>query len=436
MEKLNITFCSNPDFSGNSKALYEYMKDKYDFNMTWIVYNEESKKILDNKNIKAIVIGTDEFKEYIKTTDVFFTAQGNLDGDKTEKSLYVELWHGIGPKPTGYLGEHPSDEDIRGYNNMRKIFDYVIVPNDFWKVIFAAKFNIPCARVKCLGMPIFDYFKDSDGKTNLSKALKVDITKYDKVIMYMPTFRKGFNHNDVNNINEKNIFNFESYNESDLDEFLKKNNYLLCVKRHPGEQNVFYAFESENIKNVDEKMLIENDLSVNEIINGVDMLITDYSSIGTEFLYFNKPILYAVGDMDEYLENRGIVFSNLDFWTAGPQVKDISSLILETEKLLKDERYYKKERNEKRKLWISGNYENNCENICNFFFDGNKIRKTVKYYKDPEIYMRKEIDKLTEDLEDTKNKLEEKDKEIYDVYNSKGWRFLEKVRKVNKIFKK
>ena len=89
MEKLNITFCSNPDFSGNSKALYEYMKDKYDFNMTWIVYNEESKKILDNKNIKAIVIGTDEFKEYIKTTDVFFTAQGNLDGDKTEKSLYV-----------------------------------------------------------------------------------------------------------------------------------------------------------------------------------------------------------------------------------------------------------------------------------------------------------------------------------------------------------
>lgn len=432
MEKLNITFCSFPDYGGNAKALYEYMKDKYDFNMTWIVYNEESRVFLKNKNINAILIGTDEFKEYIPTTDVFFTTQGNLDGDKTDKSLYVELWHGIGPKPTGFLGEHPSDEDIRGYNNMRKIMDYVIVPNDFWKVIFAAKLHVQCSRIKSLGMPIFDYFKNADGKSNLSKALGVDVKKYDKVIVYMPTFKKGFNHNDVEKINTDNVFNFEKYDEEELDKYLKENNYLLCVKRHPGEMNVFKAYESNNIKNINEEMLLKNELSVNEIINGFDMLITDYSSIGTEFLYFNRPLLYAVDDEDEYMKNRGIVFSNFDFWTIGPKARSITELIKETDRLLKDDNYYLKERTEARKLCIEGGTENNCKNICDFLFDGNKISENVKYYKDPEIHMSRKINELTETLDKTEKELEEKIDEVNAVYNSKGWRFLEKVRKIFK----
>lgn len=430
MGKLNITFCSYPDFGGNAKALYEYMKDKYDFNMTWIVYDEESVNILKNKNINAILIGTDEFKEYIPTTDIFFTTQGNLDGDKTDKSLYVELWHGIGPKPTGFLGDHPSSEDLRGYNNMRKIIDYVIVPNDFWKVIFAAKLHVQCSRVKSLGMPIFDYFKDSDGKDNLSNVLGVNVKKYNKVIVYMPTFKKGFNHNDVEKVNTENIFNFEKYNEKKLDDYLKENNYLLCVKRHPGEMNIFNSYESDNIKNINEDMLIKNNLSVNEIINGFDMLITDYSSIGTEFLYFNRPLLYAVDDEEEYMENRGIVFSNFDFWTIGPKAKSITELINETDKLLKDDNYYLKERTDAKKLCIDGGVENNCKNICDFFFDGNKISENVIYYKDPEIHMSRKINELTEKLDITEKNLKEKTDEVNAVYNSKGWRFLENLRKV------
>lgn len=40
MSRLNITFCSFPDFSGNAKALYEYMlsKNNKNFNFVWIVY--------------------------------------------------------------------------------------------------------------------------------------------------------------------------------------------------------------------------------------------------------------------------------------------------------------------------------------------------------------------------------------------------------------
>ena len=72
------------------------MNKKYNdkMNLVWIVQTEEKMKELNKKGINAITIGTDEFKKYIKTTNVFFTTHCNLTGDITKKSLYIELWHG------------------------------------------------------------------------------------------------------------------------------------------------------------------------------------------------------------------------------------------------------------------------------------------------------------------------------------------------------
>lgn len=438
MKKINITFCSFPDFAGNAKALYEYIikKNVEHFNLVWIVYEESSCKKLNSMGIKAILIGTDEFKEYIPKTDIFFTTQGNLDGDKTETSLYIELWHGIGPKPVGFACKNPSAEDVRGYNNMRKIFDYVITPSDFWNVIFSTMLHVECKRIKSLGMPLFDYFVNSDGKGNLSKVLKTDVNKYKKIMMYMPTYKKGFNHNDVENVNTENVFNFEKYNENELDEYLKKNNYLLCVKRHPGDKTQYIVKESENIKNINDAMLLEQDLSVNEIINAFDLMITDYSSIGTEFLFLKRPVLYALGDYDEYNENRGIYFSNIDFWTAGPKAINIKQLIEESYKLLNDKNYYEKEREEKYELWFSNLTDGGCDNIYNYFFDENNyIRKEIIYHKDPEVVLEKKLKEIEKQNNQISDKLNGKMIELDLVYNSKGWRFLEKMRSIKGIFK-
>ena len=431
MKKLNITFCSYPDFASNAKPLYEYMKNRYkdSMNYTWIVYNEETVTLLKEKGIDAILIGTDEFWKYVPKTDVFFTTHGNLDGDKTDKSIYVELWHGIGPKPVGYLCNNPSKEDIKGYNHMRKIFDYMIVPNDFWKVIYSCIFHVEASRILSLGMPIFDYFKNSNGKKNLSKVLDIDVSKYKKIIAYMPTFKKGFNHNDIKDLNNNNIFNFPKYDEKKLDKFLKDNNYLLCVKRHPGEEMQFEDYNSDNIINIKESALTNNNLSVNEIINAFDLLITDYSSLGTEFIFLEKPVLYTIDDIDEYNDERGIVFSNFDFWAIGPQCKNIESLILETGKLLKNKKYYAEERKNAKELYFGNLQDGGCKQICDFLFDGNKISSRVKHYKDIE-------DTLNEKIEYKDLVIKEQREQIDNIVNSKGWKFLEKLRNIKrKIWK-
>lgn len=443
MKKLNITFCSYPDFSGNAKALYEYMKKRYKDNMNfvWIVYEIEMVNLLNNQGIKAILIGSKEFEEYIPTTDVFFTTQGNLDGDKvkTNEAIYIELWHGIGPKPVGFACENPSEQDVLGYSNISEIVDCFIVPNDFWKVIFGATFKVENKRIKKLGMPILYYFKYSNGKENLSKVININIEKYDKIIMYMPTYKKGFNHNDVT-IDNNNIFNFkEDFDVEELDKYLKENNYLLCIKKHPGDSKDINFENTSNIVNIDEKKLNSNGISVNEIINAFDLLITDYSSIGTEFLFLERPVLFITSDIEEYKNNRGILFGNFDFWMPGPKVNNIKSLYLETSKLLNNNNYFYDERRKCRELWFGDATDGGCDKICDYIFDGNQISKNFYRYESKIINLQNEIKENEElmrekdSIIDARNaRIRELDEFISNIINSKGWQVLEKMRNIKK----
>lgn len=50
--------------------------------------------------------------------------------------------------------------------------------------------------------------------------------------------------------------------------------------------------QNENIKVIYEEDLTNNSITINEILNASDLMITDYSSLRTEYLFFNKPIIY------------------------------------------------------------------------------------------------------------------------------------------------
>ena len=451
MKKLNITFCSFPDFSGNAKALYEYMVKTYKnkMNYTWIVYNKKSVDKLKTKDINAILMDTYEFKKYIPKTNVFFTTQGNLDGDKVKckNAIYVELWHGIGPKPVGFAQKNPSKDDIKGYGNIGRIVDYFIVPSEFWKTIFGAIFKVEYNRIKDLGMPILDYFKYSDGRKNLSKLLNRDLSKYKKIIMFMPTFKQGFNHSDVEHVSN-NIFNFnKEYDEELFDKFLRDNNYLLCIKKHPGDISKLNFQSYNNIISIDEEMLFEKNLSVNEVINAFDLMITDYSSIGTEFVYFDKPILYVVGDYNEYKENRGIYFDNLDFWTPGPKCMNISSLKIEIKKLLNDKEYFKDLRDKCRELWYGNTKDGGCDKICNLLFNSDgQLLDTIERHESELIKLEVEKNKQKKIIKRNKQKIKEQkerikylenlEQELASIKYSRSYKIVKNISKLNKFIRK
>lgn len=434
MKKLNITFCSFPDFAGNAKALYEYMVKTYNDNMnyTWIVYNEATVEILKKKGINAILIGTDEFKKYIPKTNVFFTTHANLAEDKlkAKNSIYIELWHGIGPKPVGFLTKNLSQKDEDWYNHIKEIIDYMIVPSEFWRPIMSAMFNINVKRILPLGLPLLDEIKKSNGRQNLEKVLGIDIGKYKKVIMYMPTFKKGCGRKLESTYNKQNILNFYDYSDNDLIKYLKGNNYLLVVKRHPSDEAQYAEIENDNIKNLNNNMSNKLGLNVNNILNASDLLITDYSSIGTEFSFLDKPVIYIATDLEEYKNNRGIILDDYNFWVGNECCFSFEELL---EKINQNIDEKKEVLNKK---YLFGNLtDGGCKQICRFLFENNNISTNVKRHKS-EIARLKLLEKkqksIIQEQTQTIKKLTESDIRLKQIEASKSWKMLEKIRNLRK----
>ena len=114
-------------------------------------------------------------------------------------------------------------------------------------------------------------------------------------------------------------------------------------------------------------------ITINEILDGIDLLISDYSSIYVDYINLIRPVIFLDTDKEEYVKNRGIKFNSLDFWwMAGPKVNDIDMFMIETKKLLNNRDYYKNERKLFNEL-LNGNEQKNNNKLIEFILNLEKI---------------------------------------------------------------
>lgn len=441
MKKLNITFCSFPDFAGNAKALYEYMvktyKDK--MNYTWIVYNQTTVDRLKSKGIKAILIGSDEFEKYIPKTNVFFTTHANLAGDKEKckNAIYIELWHGVGPKPVGFVTKKLSKEDSKWCKFLSYTIDYIVVPSPFFSLFFSSAFKIDPNRILSLGLPILDEIVYSKGKNNLKKIFGNEISKYNKYIFYAPTFKLGCGRDLESNFNRNNILNLEKYDEKKLISYLHKNNYLLFIKYHPSDEINYKKVIDDNIIYINNEILEKNHLNINEILNAFDLLITDYSSLGCEFSFLDKPVIYLSTDYEEYKNNRGIILDDYDFWTDKIACNNLKDLLDMLNKYVGKKRIISN-----KKQIFSDLVDGGCKQICDYFFTDNKINRNIKVQKNEIGLLESHNKKLTDEINNLKEKikvknerikyLEEKEQELASIKYSRSYKVVKKISDIGK----
>lgn len=374
MNKENIVFCSFPDYSGALKPFYEYLINQYqNINITWIVIEKSMEKKLKQQNINVILYNTQEYFTIMKNAKIIFSDHFNLTKDKSPNSIYVDFWHGIGMKPVGYFLNKLSEDDEKWLDYNKEVVDYLIVPNGFWKYIFSALFNFDSRKILPLGYPKFDSMLNKNCKSDLAKIMKKDITKYSKIIYYLPTFKKGCNREDFNE-EISNILDLKKYDEKILFDFLKQNSYLLVVKYHPSEELKIKKVHNDNVYYLTDKELLNNQITINEILNAADLLITDFSSLGVEFEFLDKPVIYLNTKIKDEIKNRGIILENYKFWTNNNDTDNINELLKLTTNLLANFKldFQRKE------LFFSNLKNGNCQNIANYFFNKNGVVKNLK----------------------------------------------------------
>ena len=349
-----IIFSSMPDYSDNPKALYEYINKNYfnDYELIWICYNYDARKKLNEMGIKAFDRKELKGIYHTLTSRYIVSSHYNLLSVKGKGQIYVNLWHGMPLKTMGFLenkvNKNVDINDKSMKKNKKEIdkIDYMSSTSKIMKLALAGCFYIDPRKILVLGQSRNDYlFESKDNAIDKISLLlpDVNIKNYKKIIIYMPTLRKGMG-GENGYFDQNNVMNLLNYDKNKLEEYLKKNNYLLIGKLHPAEETKFSDLDGDNIKIIKSNEMINKLVTVNEIIGGCDLLITDYSSVYFDYLNLDRPIIFINTDENIYKDERGFIFDNDDEWRPGPKIKRLEYLIEEIDKSLKTKEYYKKER--------------------------------------------------------------------------------------------
>lgn len=279
----------------NPYYIFKYIlnnKQHSEFIHIWSVFDEERipEKLKKNENIVFVREGSYGYLKHLAsakflinshTFKPFFT--------RRIEQLYLMTWHGT---PIKKLGVHYHNAKLDGKNVSRNILQstHLIFPNAFTKKIFMDAYQVESiykGQIKITGYPRIDaVFQDRCSK-NIRKSLGIDNSL--PIVLYAPTFR-----GEVGNPNldlEKLKTTLEALSSED---------YNLIYNGH--------QFQDETPKNLTNKTIKVNNIEINCLLNKVDALITDYSSILFDYLPTRKPIFLYPYDYEEYKKERGIYF--------------------------------------------------------------------------------------------------------------------------------
>lgn len=337
--KNSITVIFEGYSGSNLSPIIDEFKDnkygEYDFNII-----DDKKTNLDYET--GVINRFTFYKRKIEKYKILFRSNVVLMTHGFSRLRYdntvINLWHGI-PIKSMYL-MHKSYDDKSSNTNLTKD-DYFISTSNFFTTIMNSCLGITNEQYIITGYPRNDYLLKENGFKNLKDLLNVEIKG--KIVLFMPTYRKDRSEEDISN-----IFNFADFDIEGFNVFLEENNITLLLKLHPTEENLvlskYNSFLKDRIRIISGKDLEEKEMDLYKIINSIDLLITDYSSIYFDFLLLDRPIIFTPVDLDKYRNERGLLLEPYEFWTPGYKClnqKDLQDKIISE---LENPEYFMKER--------------------------------------------------------------------------------------------
>lgn len=267
-------------YSDSPKVLYNQMKNDprfKGFKYVWVTS--------DNKGF----VNLDENQVKVDTLSYFFTAlkagiwitNVNIERGlhfKNKKTIYLNTWHGTGPKKGGNAVRGRSDYD---FSNV----DIFCADGSYTEEVFSKWFKAKKENMLFCGRPREDelYSLTVEDTNKIKKKLLIDKGK--KIILYMPTWREYGN----------KIPNWRLWYD------VLGDNYVVLVRAHHfAKKEELGSIESNFLKDVSD---YDN---VNELYWVADVLVSDYSSAFFDFGLLGKPMFCYAYDYDKFKKTTGL----------------------------------------------------------------------------------------------------------------------------------
>lgn len=352
-----ITLIPYPDWEDMTLALLEKLQNK-NSKIILLVGNESSKRFFKEtlfSNLKIIKRTKLKGVYHIITSKTIFCTHGLLLKTIPRGTTIINLWHGFGFKAVGtYLSRQAPPSTI------------VIGSSEYSRKFFAQEMNVDIEKVIPLGFCRNDRLINACmKKEEIKKELGFD--KFHRIIIWMPTFRSSIEGDiRLDGIQYNNPFNLEKFNIEHFLKFLKEKNILCLFRAHPMSLK-FELPQSEYFQVTNDDWLNQKGLSLYQLTGITDLLVSDVSSIITDYLLIDKPIIHAMSDLDEYIATRPMLLNPPEDFFVGPLARDQQTLTDEIINSFNNSDTYDKKRQELKKIFFDNNTDNkSTERVLNY----------------------------------------------------------------------
>lgn len=164
--------------------------------------------------------------------------------------------------------------------------DFFIVSSDFEKAMIVNDFGYHPKEVFVTGLSRFD-------------TLFAEDVEWKRQILIIPTWRDWI-------VNDEAFFESEYYerykrliHHEQLQKMAKQYNLEIVFCLHPNMQRYTNYFEHPSVR-----IINQGEVDVQHLIKESALMLTDYSSVGFDFSFLHKPVIYYQFDRDRFIGKR------------------------------------------------------------------------------------------------------------------------------------
>ncbi len=340
-------------YGDNSKYLFEYLHTiNTGRKLIWISKDEREIEKAREKGYIAYNRKSLKGMWYIVRAKVAICTEGadDISHFLNRKTKIIQLWHGMGSKAMKWKTKDGkiSTESKKAQKKFSR--QYWISTSNLYTNIISELLGVPKERFVITGYPRNDNLLVAPYNENMEGLRQ----KYNdcKFIIYMPTHR-NFGKDGNKHINVEEL--------KRVDKLLCEKNIVMVYKPHIHELKNFVEYEND-FSNIILAKEQDEWGDVYSYIHYFDLLISDYSSILTDFMCTGNPVVLFPYDIDDYI--NGDAGLNEYFWRipGGPMGYNWDEVLAHTEALLENDTW-KEEREKCRQEYHYYNDGKNCERV-------------------------------------------------------------------------
>ena len=291
------------DDEGNAIEVLRHLSEQYDGRVHWLVDSPPVPELLQRLAPLAGPAPELVARRTPRAVGLFLTAEGvfHTHGLFTSprpgrRKVHVNLWHGDGPK-------RMDDVAVASAGSC----SYVVSGTRLWGREKARFFGVPESRLLVTGNPRIDQL-DRPASDELMVQLGLQPDR--PLVLWMPTFRKATLNGESLWADSPLLLGHEHLSDA-LDEvaqMVEATGAQFVVKPHPLDADAFDRLGVHVLRSQD---LVAAGCGLYQLLGRCSALVTDYSSVWTDFLAVDRPVLLFCPDLERYEAGRAFTVDHL-----------------------------------------------------------------------------------------------------------------------------